>query len=121
MQFKRSIQTILLSILIPLIILYLTALALIGTYTYLIIVLLILIISVFIVAFVLPPDFDYYIRVCDDTIIFEFSRTDHRSISNKFVISNSTERYMVLDDGDSRIRIGYDKKVKEFLEDAMYY
>lgn len=66
---------------------------------------------------ILPPDFNYLIKVDDTYIIFEMDEEDHRRINKNFTISIKTRRYMVLTDGVSRIKIAYNKEVLEFLEE----
>jgi len=71
-------------------------------------------------SYVIPPDFDYAIRVAEsedgDFIVFKFHEEDHRKLSRNFVVTSISWKYMVLDDGYTRIRIAYDRSVKEFLK-----
>ena len=116
-KFKRSLQAFLRLILISLSIIDIIVLAITGSSVPLIILLLVLCSAIFLVEFALVPDFEYSIIVCDNKIIFEFSKYDCRSISQDFIVTSITERYMVLEDGYSRIRIGYDNEVKKFLRE----
>lgn len=67
--------------------------------------------------FIIPPDFNYFIRVFDDRVIFEISEEDHRRINRNFVIVSKKRHHIVLDDGFSRICIAYNKEVLQFLNE----
>lgn len=69
-------------------------------------------------AFILRPDDKYTIKLLDTVIIFEFSNDDRRIISKSFTIAKKTRNHIILDDGFSRIKIAYNKKVLEFLEEV---
>lgn len=70
--------------------------------------------------YVIPPDFDYAIRVVKpedgDFIVFEFYDQDCRKLSRNFEVTSKNWKYMVLEDGYARIRIAYDRSVEEFLK-----
>lgn len=71
----------------------------------------------FIIKYALPPDFEYYIRVQNDIIIFEFDEEDHWPINKSFTFVNKERKHLVLSDGTSRIQIAYNKKVLDFLNE----
>lgn len=73
-------------------------------------------IALAIVMFEMPPDFNYTIISFNDFIIFEMSKDDHRRINKPFTLSKDLN-YLVLKDGFSRIRIGYNKQVLAFLKE----
>ena len=84
----------------------------------------ILVIAVFIfvvcliaIFIIVPPDFKYFINIADDCIIFEMNENDHRRIGRDFKIVSKKMHYIILDDGFSRIRIAYNRKVLQFLEE----
>ena len=66
---------------------------------------------------IIPPDFEYSIRVLDDSIVIENSEEDYRRIDKTFNIISKKRHYLVLDDGFSRIRIAYNKEVLQFLNE----
>lgn len=69
------------------------------------------------IAYVLPPDFKYWISEEGDYIIFEKNETDHRPILRKYSIIKQTRNEIVL--GDERgtiISIAYNAEVVEFLK-----
>lgn len=77
---------------------------------------LIFLILLFFALIVLPEDFEYNVKPTEDMLVFEFSEEDHRKIAKTFSI-NKDHRYLILDDGEARISIAYNRKVMKFLEE----
>lgn len=72
---------------------------------------------IYIISFILKPDFEYHIKKVDDYIIFDFSDDDCRKINKNFIISKRTRKYILLDDGTAKMKIAYNDKVIKFLEE----
>ena len=70
---------------------------------------------IIIIGYILPPNFEYYVSVKDNVIIFEFSDDDYRVISTSFNIVKKGIYYILLDDGWARMVIPYNKEVLAFL------
>lgn len=71
--------------------------------------------AIIIIGYLLPPNFEYYVSVKDNVIIFEFSDDDYRVISTSFNIVKKGIYYILLDDGWARMVIPYNKEVLAFL------
>ena len=63
------------------------------------------------------PDFNYYIKVLDNSIKFEFPQKSSSTISRSFVIKKCKgfPRHIILEDKNTSIELYYSKKVLEFL------
>lgn len=129
-KFKRSTHSIVTSILLGIVLFYFIRMFQVGcaevnpfgdTLTpteFKLVVQCFFFIAVWAIAlFAVPPDFKYFIRVSNDWVIFEISEEDHRRIDRNFIIASQKRHYIVLDDGFSRIRIAYNKKVLQFLNE----
>lgn len=131
MKFNRSIQSIILGTFLPIIIFFITVIlseiAKVNIYedevtltptgvNFLIMFFLFGVLFVLLKSIV-PPDFKYFINIADDCIIFEMNENDHRRIGRDFKIVSKKMHYIILDDGFSRIRIAYNRKVLQFLEE----
>ncbi len=60
------------------------------SFTLLVIILIVA--MVFVIALIIPDDFQYWIRVEGDYIIFEKNDTDHRPILRKYVVIKKITR-----------------------------
>ena len=129
-KFKRSTHSIVTSILMGIVLLYLIRIGLEGctegnlfgntltpTEFKLVVQCFFFSVALAIALFTVPPDFKYFIRVSNDWVIFEISEEDHRRIDRNFIIASQKRHYVVLDDGFSRIRIAYNKEVLQFLNE----
>ncbi len=127
-KFKRSIRFIVTAILLGIILFYLIIQiecaegnlcgdTLTSTEFNLVVQCLFCLVVLVIVTLTMPPDFQYCIRVSNDWVIFEISEKDHRRIDRNFIITSQKRRYIVLDDGFSRICIVYNKEVLQFLNE----
>ena len=63
-----------------------------------------------------PDDFDYIIRVEETYIVIEESKNCHTRLDKHFTIADKNWYTILLTDGLTRIPIGYNKKVLEFLD-----
>lgn len=129
-KFKRSTHTIVTSILLGIVFFYLIKMFQVGcaegnlfgdtltpTEFKQLVKCLFFLAAWAIAMFTVPPDFNYFIRVSNDWVIFEFSEENHRRIDKNFIISSQGIHYIVLDDGFSRMRIAYNKEVLQFLNE----
>lgn len=70
---------------------------------------------IIIIGYILPPNFEYYVSIKDNVMIFEFADEDYRVISTSFNIVKRGMYYILLDDGWARMVIPYNKEVLVFL------
>ena len=65
----------------------------------------------------MPDDFEYVIKQNGDVILFEFGLDDVRVLKKNFHIFSQKKRYLILEDGNSRIKIAYNSAVLKFLKE----
>ena len=70
-----------------------------------------------IVILVLPPDFEYNIKVEKHYLIFEISEDNKWCIKRPFTIRQKNKAHIIIDDGFSRMSIAYNNELLEFLKE----
>lgn len=70
-----------------------------------------------IISTLVPKDFEYSIRQRDGLVLFEFDVADVRALKEDFKIYFQNKKYLILEDGDSRIKIAYNDAVLKFLKE----
>ena len=63
-----------------------------------------------------PEDFEYYVEVRDNIMIFDFAENDHRVISTPFWMVSKTRKILVISDGYAIVPLQYNKSVLRFLK-----
>jgi len=116
-KFKRSVTGIVLSTLLLIQFIILCIGAVLSSSLILLLLCPLFVVVSLTVSLIMPPDFEYTIRLSNDGVIFEFFDEDYRKISKNFSIIRRTGRYIVLYDGFSRMRIPYNEEVIQFLDE----